>query len=73
MSDSIATQLPRPAELVAFLPTPASVGLAALVALLTVVPLDANPTLRKVVSVKMDLEDILRGAGEVFELRYAAA
>jgi hypothetical protein len=73
MPHSIPTRLPHPAELAAFQPTPASVGLAALVALLTVVPLDANPTLRKVVSVKMNLEDILHGAGEVFEIRYDAA
>jgi hypothetical protein len=57
-------------QLSAFQPTPSGVGLAALIELLTIVPLDANPGLCKVVSVKMDLEEILHGRGEVFEIAY---
>ena len=64
-------QANTPPQLSAYQPMPGSLGLGDLVKLLTVVPLDANPTLYKVVSVKMDLGEILHGAGEVFEISYA--
>jgi hypothetical protein len=52
---------------------PASVGLKGLVELLTVVPLDVNPTLRKVISLPMPLEEIVSGRGEIFEIQYTVA
>jgi hypothetical protein len=56
-----------------FQPYPGSVGLSGLVELLTVVPLEANPHLCKVISLPMPLDEIVNGRGEIFEIGYAAS
>ena len=60
-----------PRDVSAFQPRPGSIGLSGLVELLTIVPLDANPHLCKVISLPMPLEEIVNGRGEVFQIGYA--
>jgi hypothetical protein len=72
MVESVSKRSPSPTPFSAFQPHPGALGLAGLVELLTIVPLDANPDLRKIVSVPMSLDEILQGR-ERFEIVYAAA
>lgn len=68
MVEFVAKRPSSPRHLPPFLPHPSSLGLAGLVELLTVVPLEANPHLCKVISLPMPLEEIVNGRGEIFEI-----